>query len=90
VLGILFFTSLRTSPEALLRLIRHRWSIKNGWPWARYANGVGAPMFAFYRSVAMNLLGEPATAWFARPARAGLRHPRPLSLGGVVTTTSAT
>ena len=27
----LFLTSLRTAPEALLRLIRQRWSIENEW-----------------------------------------------------------
>jgi predicted transposase YbfD/YdcC len=31
----LFLTSLRTAPEALLRLIRQRWSIENEWHWAR-------------------------------------------------------
>jgi len=28
-------TSIRTTPEALLRLIRQRWSIENEWHWAR-------------------------------------------------------
>lgn len=62
----LFLTSLRTAPEALLRLIRQRWSIENEWHWARdvqlgedahrYANRNGAPVFAFLRTVVMNLL----------------------------------
>ncbi|MFN9658824.1 MAG: transposase, partial [Cyanobacteriota bacterium] len=49
----LFLTSLRTSPDALLRLIRQRWSIENKWHWARdaqlgedahrYTNRTGAP-----------------------------------------------
>jgi predicted transposase YbfD/YdcC len=62
----LFITSLRTAPEALLRLIRQRWSIENEWHWARdvqlgedahrYANRNGAPVFAFLRTVVMNLL----------------------------------
>ncbi|MCP9880173.1 hypothetical protein KBY74_09920 [Cyanobium sp. A1C-AMD] len=28
-----FLTSMRTKPEALLRLIRQRWSIENEWHW---------------------------------------------------------
>ena len=58
--------SLRTKPEALLRLIRQRWSIENEWHWPRdtqlhedahrYANRNGAPLFAFLRTVVMNLL----------------------------------
>ena len=30
-------TSVRTTPKALLRLIRQRWSIENEWNWARDA-----------------------------------------------------
>ena len=30
-----FLTSLRTKAEALLRLIRHCWSIENEWHWQR-------------------------------------------------------
>jgi predicted transposase YbfD/YdcC len=58
-----FLTSLRTKPEALLRLIRQRWSIENEWHWPRdtqlhedahrYANRNGAPLFAFLRTVVM-------------------------------------
>ena len=54
---------LRTKPEALLRLIRQRWSIENEWHWPRdtqlhedahrYANRNGAPLFAFLRTVVM-------------------------------------
>jgi len=61
-----FITSVRTAPEALLRLIRQRWSIENEWHWARdaqlgedahrYANRTGAPLFSFLRTVVMNLL----------------------------------
>jgi predicted transposase YbfD/YdcC len=61
-----FITTLRTAPEALLRLIRQRWSIENEWHWARdvqlgedahrYANRHGVPVFSFLRTVAMNLL----------------------------------
>ncbi len=61
-----FLTSIRTTPEALLRLIRQRWSIENEWHWARdaqlgedahrYANRIGAPVFAFLRTIVMNLL----------------------------------
>jgi hypothetical protein len=59
-------TSVRTRPQALLRPIRQRWSIENEWHWAsdaqldedahRYANRIGAPMFAFLRTIVMNLL----------------------------------
>jgi predicted transposase YbfD/YdcC len=62
----LFITSIRTTPEALLRLIRQRWSIENEWHWARdtqlgedahrYANRIGAPVFSLLRTVVMNLL----------------------------------
>jgi hypothetical protein len=50
-----FLTTLRTSPRAMLRLVRQRWSIENEWHWVRdvqlgedahrYANRVGAPLF---------------------------------------------
>lgn len=30
-----FLTTMRTSPEALLRLVRQRWSIENSWYWVR-------------------------------------------------------
>ena len=33
----LFLTSIRTTPEALLRLVRQRWSMENEWHWARDA-----------------------------------------------------
>ena len=59
----LLLTRLRTSPEALVRLIRQRWSIENEWHWVRdaqlgedahrYANRIGAPEFACLRSVVM-------------------------------------
>ena len=62
----LFITTVRTTPEALLRLIRQRWSIENEWHWVRdtqlgedahrYANRIGAPVFSFLRTVVMNLL----------------------------------
>jgi predicted transposase YbfD/YdcC len=61
-----FLTSLRTAPQALLRLVRQRWSIENEWHWVRdvhlaedthrYTNRVGAPLFSFLRTVVMNLL----------------------------------
>lgn len=61
-----FLTSLRTKSEALLRLIRQRWSIENEWHWPRdtqlhedahrYANRNGTPLFAFLPTVVMNLL----------------------------------
>jgi predicted transposase YbfD/YdcC len=72
----LFLTSIRTTPEALLRLVRQRWSIENEWHWARdaqlgedahrYANRIGAPVFAFLRTIVMNLLRRAATARSAR------------------------
>ena len=58
-----FLTSIRTTPETLLRLIRQRWSIENEWHWSRdaqlgedahrYANRTGAPVFAFLRTIVM-------------------------------------
>ena len=52
--GTLYFiTTLRTAPEALLRLIRQRWSLENEWHWARDAQ-LGED--AHRRTVAMNLL----------------------------------
>jgi hypothetical protein len=60
----LFLTSLRTTPKALLPLVRDRWSIE-GWHWIRYtqlheeahrykSNGAGA--MASLRTAALNLL----------------------------------
>ena len=60
----LFLTSLRTTPVALLRLVRDRWSIE-GWHWIRDTQlhedahryrGNGAGVMAALRSVALNLL----------------------------------
>jgi predicted transposase YbfD/YdcC len=61
-----FITSLRTTPDALLRLIRQRWSIENEWNWMRdtqlgeaahrYTNRTGVAVFFFLRTVVMNLL----------------------------------
>jgi predicted transposase YbfD/YdcC len=58
-----FITSLRTTPDALLRLIRQRWSIENEWHWVRdtqlgedahrYANRTGVGVFSFLRTVVM-------------------------------------
>jgi predicted transposase YbfD/YdcC len=90
----LFLTSVRTTPEALLRLIRQRWSIENEWHWARdaqlgedahrYANRIGAPVFAFLRTIVMNLLRRGGY----RSIRQGLRElaydiKGMLALGGV-------
>jgi predicted transposase YbfD/YdcC len=76
----LFLTSIRTTPDALLRLIRQRWSIENEWHWARdaqpgedahrYANRTGAPMFSVLRSIVMNLLRRGGF----RSIRQGLRE----------------
>lgn len=76
----LFLTSVRTTPEALLRLIRQPWSIENEWHWVRdaqlgedahrYANRIGSPVFAFLRTIVMNLLLRGGY----RPIRHGLRE----------------
>ena len=60
----LFLTSLRTTPEALLQLVRDRWSLE-GWHWIRDTQlhedahrygGNGAGALATLRTAAMNLL----------------------------------
>ena len=60
----LFLTSLRTTPEALLQLVRDRWSI-GGWHWIRDTQlhedahryrGNGAGAIATLRTAAMNQL----------------------------------
>ena len=60
----LFLTSLRTTPEALLKLVRDRWSIE-GWHWIRDTQlhedvhryrGNGAGAMATLRTAALNLL----------------------------------
>jgi predicted transposase YbfD/YdcC len=60
----LFLSSLRTTPEALLKLARDRWSIE-GWHWIRdtqlhegahHYRGNGAGVMATLRTAALNLL----------------------------------
>ena len=60
----LFLTSLRTTPEALLQLVRDRWSLE-GWHWIRDTQlhedahrygGNCAGALATLRTAAMNLL----------------------------------
>ena len=60
----LFLASLRTTPEALLRQVRDRWSIE-GWDWIRDTQlheddhryrGNGAGAMATLRTAALNLL----------------------------------
>ena len=60
----LFLTGLRTTPEALLRLVRDRWSLE-GWHWIRDAQleedahlyrGNGAGALATLRTAVLNLL----------------------------------
>lgn len=90
----LFITTIRTTPEALLRLIRQRWSIENEWHWARdtqlgedahrYTNRIGAPVVSFLRTIVMNLLRRAGY----RSIRRGLRKLAydirgMLALGGV-------
>ena len=85
---------MRTAPEALLRLIRQRWSIENEWHWARdtqlgedahrYAHRIGASVFSFLRTIVMNLLRRGGY----RSIRRGLRKlaydiKGMLALGGV-------
>jgi len=60
----LFVTSLRTTPEALLRLVQDRWSLE-GWHWIRDTQlhedahryrGNGAGALASLRTAGLNLL----------------------------------
>jgi len=61
----LFLTSLRTTPKALLQLVRDRWCIES-WHWIRDTQlhedehrygGPGAAVLATLRTLALNLLG---------------------------------
>jgi hypothetical protein len=62
----LFITTLRTSPKALLRLVRQRWAIENQWHWPRdtqlgedadrYSQRNGVQVLALLRTLALNLL----------------------------------
>jgi predicted transposase YbfD/YdcC len=72
----LFLTSLRTTPDALLQLVRDRWSIE-GWHWIRDTQlhedeqryrGNGAGAMATLRSAALNLLRLGF-----RPIRSGMQ-----------------
>lgn len=73
-----FITTMRTSPKALLRLVRQRWAIENEWHWVRdvqlgedahrYAERNGVQALALLRSLGLNLL---RTNGF-RSIRAGL------------------
>ena len=60
----LFLTSIRTTPEAMLQLVRDRWSIE-GWHWIRDTQlkedahryrGNGAYVMGCLRTVELNLL----------------------------------
>jgi hypothetical protein len=60
----LFFISMRTTPDAMLRLVRDRWSIE-GWHWIRDTQlledahryrGNGSGVLGSLRTVALNLL----------------------------------
>jgi predicted transposase YbfD/YdcC len=60
----LFLTSLRTTPKALLRLVRERWSLES-WHWIRDTQlhedahryrGNGAGVMACLRTTGLNLL----------------------------------
>jgi hypothetical protein len=59
-------TTLRTSPKAMLRLVRQRWAIENQWHWPRdtqlgedahrYTQRNGVQVLALLRTLALNLL----------------------------------
>jgi predicted transposase YbfD/YdcC len=81
-------------PQALLRLLRQRWSIENEWHWPRdaqlgedgyrCANRIGAAVFAFLRTMGINPLRRRGY----RSIRQGLPelafdNRRMLALGGV-------
>ena len=61
-----FVTTLRTSPKALLRLVRQRWAIENQWHWPRdtqlgedthrYSQRNGVQVLALLRIIALKLL----------------------------------
>ena len=61
-----FLTTLRTSPKAMLRLVRQRWAIENQWHWPRdtqlgedahrYSQRNGVQVLALLRTIALNLL----------------------------------
>ena len=61
----LFITTLRTSPKALLRLVRQRWAIENQWHWPRdtqrgehahhHGKRNGVQVLALLRTLALNL-----------------------------------
>ncbi len=62
----LFITTLRTSPKALLRLVRQHWAIENQWHWPRdtqlgedahrYSQRNVVQVLALLRTLALNLL----------------------------------
>ncbi len=73
----MFLTSLRTTPEGLLQLVRDRWSLE-GWHWIRDTQlreeahryrGNGAGVMAMLRTAALNLLRLAGI----RAIRAGLQ-----------------
>jgi hypothetical protein len=59
-------TTMRTSPKALLRLVRQRWAIENQWHWPRdtqlgedahrYSHRNGVQVLALLHTLALNLL----------------------------------
>ncbi len=61
-----FISNLQTTPGQYLRLIRQRWNIENRWHWVRdvllaedahrYKGRRGAQVFAWLRTIALNLL----------------------------------
>jgi hypothetical protein len=87
----LFITSLRTTPETLLQLVRDRWSIE-GWYWIRDTQlheddhryrGNGAGVMATLRTAALNLLllaGFPSIRNDSRRTLRRLPHLVPIGL----------
>jgi predicted transposase YbfD/YdcC len=71
-------TSLRTTPDALLQLVRERWSLES-WHWIRDTQlheddhryrGNGAGVMAALRTAALNLLApEPDSTQSGRACR---------------------
>ena len=70
-------TSLRTTPDALLRLVRARWSLES-WHWIHDAQlredhhryrGNGAGVMAMLRTAAMNLLRQAGFASIRRDCK---------------------
>ena len=79
-----YFTSLRTSTKALLRLVLDRWSIENSWHWVsdvalredahRYREANGVQIVAMLRTMAINSLRLNGICGDRGHRRLGARH----------------